>query len=126
MNTAYETQQFEVAATEIGEQESPTKLDQLLEEIGGRYISALQALSKEFSRFYESQLTLKDERIAELQQRLEAAEHDRDAREAQMRELRHASARYAADLRALSHRLSQHMNLAEADHQVIEEDRDSP
>jgi hypothetical protein len=126
MNTAYETQQIELAATETDEQVSPTKLDQLLEEIGTHYIADLRALSEEFGRFYAVQLAAKDEQIAELHRRLEAAERERDIREAQIRELKRASAHYIAELRALSDDLSRRVDLAEVEDKVFEVGRESP
>jgi hypothetical protein len=126
MTTAYETEQFELAAAEIGEPEAPSKLDQLLEQVGTRYIADLRALSEEFGRFYAVQLAAKDEEIAELRQRLEAAERERDTRELQMRELKRASARYIADLRALSEDLSRSVNFDDVEDSAIEIGSTSP
>ena len=126
MNTAYETQQIELAAAETDEQESTTKLDQLLEEIGARYIADLRALSEEFGRFYAVQLAAKDEQIAELHRRLEATERERDTREAQMRELKRAIARHITELRALSEDLSRRVDFAEAEDNALEVGSGSP
>ena len=126
MTRAYETEQFELGAAEIEEQESSSKLDQLLEQIGAHYIADLRTLSDEFGRFYEVQLAAKDEQITQLHRRLETAERERDTREAQMRELKRASARYIAELRALSEDLSQRMDLAEAEDNALEVGSGSP
>jgi hypothetical protein len=126
MTTPYETQQIELAAGEADEQGAPAKLDQVLEQIGARYIADLRALSEEFDRHYATQLAAKDQQIAELQRRLETAERTRDAREAQIRELKRASARYIADLRAMSEDLSRHVDLSEAEDNAFEVGRESP
>ena len=124
MTTPYETQQIEMA--EVDEQEAPTRLEQLLEQIGARYIADLRALSEEFDRYYTAHLAAKDQQIAELQQRLEATERERDTREAQMRELKRASARYIAELRAMSEELSRRVDLSEAEDNAFEVGRESP
>jgi len=126
MSAVYQTQQFEQDTLETGQGKAALEIEQLIEEIGGRYIADLQALSEEFSRFYGAQLALKDDQIAKLQQRLETAERERDTNAAQMRELKRASARYVADLRALSDQLSQHVDLSETADQAVEVGRGSP
>jgi chromosome segregation ATPase len=145
MEPGYATQQFEQVGADRGE--PPLEIDQLIDQIGARYIADLQALSEQFGRFYAAQLAVKDQQFAELQQRLETAERERDMRDeqlaelqqrletaererdtnaAQMRELKRASARYIADLRTLSDQLSQHVDLSETADQELEVGRGSP
>jgi predicted nucleic acid-binding Zn-ribbon protein len=147
MESGYATQQFEQVGADSRQGDSPLEIDQLIDQIGARYIADLQALSEQFGRFYAAQLAVKDQQFAELQQRLETAERERDTRDdqlaelqqrletaererdtnaAQMRELKRASARYIADLRALSDQLSQHVDLSETADQELEVGRGSP
>jgi predicted nucleic acid-binding Zn-ribbon protein len=147
MEPGYATEQFEQLSADSTEGESALEIDQLIDQIGVRYIADLQALSEQFGRFYAAQLAVKDqqlaelqqhleaaererntrdEQLAELQQRLEAAERERDANAAQMRELKRASARYIADLRALSDQLSERVDLSEIADQELEVGRGSP
>jgi hypothetical protein len=147
MELEYATQQLEQIATDPSQSESPLEIDQLIEQIGTRYIADLQALSEQFGRFYDAQLAVKNQQLAELeerllaaeheremqnqqltalQQRLETAEREREANAAQMRELKRASARYIADLRALSDQLSQQVDLSETADQELEVGRGLP
>lgn len=147
MEPGFATQQFEQITADVSQSESPIEIDQLIEQIGTRYIADLQALSEQFGRFYDAQLAVKaqqivelqerlltaererdrgDQQIAQLQQRLETAERERDNNTAQMRELRRASAGYAADLRALSDQLTQQVDLSETADHVLEVGRGSP
>jgi len=84
------------------------RIEQVIDRIGARYIADLRMLSEESSRFYEAQLIAKDKQIAELSRRLEVAERERDALEAQKRELKRTSTKYIVDLRALSEELSRY------------------
>jgi chromosome segregation ATPase len=146
MEAEYATQQFEQISADASQGESALEIDQLIEQIGARYIADLQALSEQFGRFYAAQLAVKDQQLAELQQRLEmaereratqhaqltelqqrleTAERERDTHAAQMRELKRAGARYIADLRALSDQLSEHVDLSETADQELEVGRGS-
>jgi chromosome segregation ATPase len=147
MEPGYATQQFEQITADPSHNESPIEIEQLIEQIGARYIADLRALSEQFSRFYDAQLAVKNRQLAELrerletaererdrgnellaklQQRLETAERERETNAAQMRELKRASARYIADLRALSEQLSQQVDLSEAADQALQAGRGSP
>lgn len=147
MGLGYATQQFDQLGADTSQGETALGIDKLIDQIGARYIADLQALSEQFGRFYAAQLAVKDQQLAELQQRLETAErerdtrdeqlaelqqrldtaeHERDASAAQMRELKHASARYIADLRALSDQLSERVDLSETADQALEVGRGSP
>jgi septal ring factor EnvC (AmiA/AmiB activator) len=147
MEPEYATQQFEQTTAEPSQSASPLEIDQLIEQIGVRYIADLQALSEQFGRFYDAQLAAKDQQIGELQQRLlatereraaqddqlaklqqrlETAERERNSNAAQMRELKRTSARYIADLRALSDQLSEQVDLSDAAEQTLEVGRSLP
>jgi len=147
MEPEYATQQFEQIAADASQNASPIEIEQLIEQIGARYIADLQALSEQFGRLYDAQLAMKDQQIVELQQRLltaererasqddqlaklqqrlETAERERDTNATQMRELKRTSARYIADLRALSDQLSEQVNVSDAAEQTLEVGRDSP
>ena len=95
-------------------------LERVIERVGARYIADLRELSEEFSRFYDAQLQAKDERIAELIQRVEVAERAKDDAAARLDELRHARSRQVAEMRALSEELIQRITEAERDHQAPE------
>src|SRR5215216_997256 len=82
-----------------------TQIEQLIERIGERYIADLRTLSEEIARFYEARLIAKDEQIAELSRRVEAAERERNALEARIHDLKLASERYIADVQALGEEL---------------------
>ena len=115
-----------------------SEIEQAIERIGARYVADLRALSEEFGRFYNAQLTAKDEQIAELSRfhdaqlaardeqivelsrRLETAERERDALEARLHKLTDTGARYVSDLRALSEELSRRLAAAERDREVLE------
>lgn len=112
MNTEH-LPQVEPDSSEVHQQVTLAEIEQVIDRIGTRYIADLRTLSEEFGRFYEAQLTAKDEQIAELSQRLELAERERDKLEAQLQELKHTSARYIANLRALSEELTQHIDSTE-------------
>jgi hypothetical protein len=146
MEPEFATQQFEQSSVDASQNAAPIEIDQLIEQIGARYIADLQALSEQFGRFYNAQLVVKEQQIAELQQRLltvererasqdeqlielqqrlEITERERDTSAAQMRDLKRTSARYIADLRALSDQLSEQVNLSEAAEHAREVGRDS-
>jgi hypothetical protein len=97
------------------EQEAPAEIEQVIEQIGTRYIADLRTLNECFIRFYEARLVAKDEELAELRRRIEAIESERDAREAELRDLRRVSARYIADLRTLGEELSRRVELNESE-----------
>jgi hypothetical protein len=103
-----DTSQLELDSIEAHQQNTPPQIEQVIERIGERYITDLRMLSEEFHRFYTAQLTAKDEQIAELSQRVEATERERDALEARLHELRRASERYLADLHTLSGEFGRH------------------
>jgi chromosome segregation ATPase len=67
-----------------------TEIEQTIERIGARYIADLRALSAEFSEFYAAQLAAKDEQIAALTRRAEAATRANDELAAQAAELQRA------------------------------------
>ena len=93
---------------------APADIKRTLERIGARYLADLRTLSDEFSQFYGAQLGAKDEQIAELTRRLEAAEEERDSAEARAQELKDASARYVAQLRTVYEELSRQLEVADA------------
>ena len=108
-----------------------SEIEQVIGQIGARYVADLRALSDEFNRFYSAELDAKnqqiaaldqthraqlarrDEQIAELVRRVKAAEDERDALEARARQFTHASTRYVADLQALSEDLGRRVEAAE-------------
>jgi len=92
-----------------------SNIESVIQQIGERYIADLRMLNEEFHRFYHVQLDAKDEQIAELNQRLQAAERACEALEAQIQHLKHAGARYVATLRALSDELGQQVDFPEHD-----------
>ncbi len=112
MNTEH-LPELDPGSSEAHQQVTLVEIEQLIDRIGARYIADLRTLSEEFGRFYEAQLTAKDEQIAELSQRLETAERERAELEAQIHDLKRTSARYIANLRALSEELSQHIDSTE-------------
>ncbi len=114
MNTEH-LPQLASDSREAHQQVTLAEIEQVIDHIGARYIADLRTLSEEFGRFYETQLTVKDEQIAELSQRLQAAERERDERAAQLHEFKRTSARYIANLRALSEELSRHMPSTEGE-----------
>ena len=147
MEPEYITEQFEQINADPSQSESSIEIDQLIEQIGTRYIADLQALSEQFGRLYDAQVAVKDQQLADLQQRLETAERERDTRgdllaelqprldtaererdthAAQIRELKRASARYIADLRALSDQLSEQVELSETADQALAVGQGSP
>jgi hypothetical protein len=101
----YPTVQPAFSATQL--EPMPTEMpvadiQETIERMGMRYVTDLRALSEELHRFYIIQLTARDEQIVDLSRRLEIAERNRSALEAQIRQLKQASARYVADLQALT------------------------
>jgi septal ring factor EnvC (AmiA/AmiB activator) len=103
------------AASQAQHQVTPAEIEHLIEQIGSRYIADLRTLSEEFARFYNAQLTAKDGQIADLSRRLEAAERERDALEAQIHRLKRTSASYIANLRAMSEELSRRLEYTEGE-----------
>jgi len=100
MNTP-ETPQSPADPSEMHQDVAATQIEQLIEHIGAGYITDLRTLSEEIGRFYEARLIAKDEQIAELSRRVEATERERKALEARIHDLKSASERYLANLRAL-------------------------
>ena len=86
---------------------TPDNIKRSLERIGARYLADLRTLSEEFNEFYGAQLTAKDERIAELTRRLEAAERAQQQSEARNRELEATVERHIATLRGVYEGVSQ-------------------
>src|SRR3712207_6435265 len=87
-----------------------TELEQVIDRVGTRYIDDLRLLSEAFHQFYATQLAERDEQIAVLSQRVAATERERNELATQLHELRQTSARYIANLRALSEELSRQMD----------------
>jgi len=108
--------QSKLDSVEARQHGMPSEIEQLIERIGARYIDDLRTLSEQFGRFYDAQLTAKDEQIADLSQRLEVAERQRDTLEAQHQELKRTSASYVANLRTMSEELSRHLEYTEDEH----------
>ena len=77
------------------------EIGQVIEQIGARYTADLRSLSQAFAEVYEDQLAAKDEQLAELTRRAEAAERELEARAARIRALERVNAA-VADLQALS------------------------
>jgi chromosome segregation ATPase len=140
MNTG-ETQQLERNRSQEQQHTPLTEIEQIIQQIGARYIADLRILSEAFHQFYGDQLTAKDEHITELNQRLEMAERDRkaqehhiaepssklevverdrDALEARILELKDASERYISHLRALSEELGTHVAPAEDEPKALD------
>jgi len=111
--------QSEQDSPEARQQGMPSEIEQLIERIGARYINDLRTLSEKFNGFYDAQLTAKDEQIADLSRRLEAAERERDALEAQLQDLKHTSASYIANLQAMSEELSRHLEYSEGEGDAV-------
>jgi len=65
-------------------QARPAEIEQVLEQIGARYIADLRILSEKFSQFYGTFLAEKDTQITQLGRSVEAIEHERDAYRAQV------------------------------------------
>ena len=105
-----------VESDDRSDETSLAGLERVIERVGARYIADLRELSDEFSRFYEAQLQAKDEQIADLIQRVEAAERAKDDMAARIDELRHARSRQVAEMRALSEELIRRITEAERDH----------
>ena len=113
-------------------------IEQAIERIGARYVADLRALSEEFGRFYNAQLTAKDEQIAELSRfhdtqlaardeqvaelsrRLEVAERDRSSLEARLRKVTDTGAQYVSDLRTLSEELNRRLEAAARDREDLD------
>ncbi len=93
-------------ASAVPQQVTLAEIEQIIEHIGARYITDLRMLSEEVRRYYEAQLTAKDEQIENLRQRLEAGERERAKLEAHMSDLK----RYLAHMQTLSEELSQHLD----------------
>jgi predicted RNase H-like nuclease (RuvC/YqgF family) len=77
-------------------------------------------LSGEIERFYSTQLTAKEARIAELSQRLEVVERERDAFEERIRELKRASEQYIIHLQSLIDEHGGDTEPTPVDHSVLE------
>ena len=77
------------------------EIGQVIEQIGARYTADLRSLSQAFAEVYEDLLAARDEQIAELTRRAEAAERELEARAARIRALERVNAA-VADLQALS------------------------
>jgi chromosome segregation ATPase len=84
-------------------------VEQLIEQIGTRYIDDLRMLSAQFKRLYEAQLAAKDERIAVLQSQLRSMEQERAVLEERLEELQQTGKQYVANLHALSDDLRRHI-----------------
>jgi hypothetical protein len=104
---------LEPDSSDAPQQVTLTRLEQVIDRIGASYLADLRTLSEEFGQFYEAQLSAKDEQIAELSQRLEATERERDALEVQVQEFKRTSAKYSANLRTLSEELSRYTDSTE-------------
>jgi chromosome segregation ATPase len=102
--------------SEPASHQAPVGIEQVIEQIGARYITDLRMLSEAFHQLYAAQLQAKEAHIAELTQRVEAVERERDALQAQLRELKHTSAMYLDNLRAMSEELSRAMEAANHGH----------
>jgi hypothetical protein len=86
---------------EAAERAAAERLRSTFERVGARYLDDLLTLNEEFRRFYEGQLAAKDERIAELTRRLDAAERAGSEAEARTRELQASVDHYVATMRAV-------------------------
>ena len=80
----------------------PGEIEHLLDRIGARRLADLRELCDAFGRVYAAELAAKDEQIAELQRRADAAAREREALAAHAQELERVNTRQAAELRALS------------------------
>ncbi len=105
--------QLDPDSSQAHQQVTLAEIEQLIDRIGARYIADLRMLSEEFGHFYEAQLAAKDQQIVELSRRLAAVERERDELAAQLHEFKRTSARYLANLRALSEELSRQMDSTE-------------
>ena len=103
----------DAAHTPGGEAEqgaAPERLRRTLERVGARYLADLQTLSEEFRQIYEGQLAAKDERLAELTRRLDAAERAGGEAEGRIRELQASLDHYLATMHAVYEDLSRHLD----------------
>jgi membrane protease YdiL (CAAX protease family) len=96
-----ETRQLEPNSSELDQQVGPIEIEQVIEQIGARYVANLRTLSEKLHRFYTGQLTVKDREILELSRRLEVAERERDELASLVREFRRMSEQYIAHWQAL-------------------------
>jgi chromosome segregation ATPase len=74
--------------------------------MGTRCIADLRMLGEKLAQLYGGPLAAKNEQIMELRQHVEAAERQRDALEAQIREIKRSGVKYLTTLRSLSEQLS--------------------
>jgi membrane protease YdiL (CAAX protease family) len=96
----YETPS-ELVASRVGQLSISAEIEQAMERLGAQRIADLRGLSEELGRFYQAQLSKKNEQIAALRQSVEGAERERDASDAQLQELKHICSGYISDLQAL-------------------------
>ena len=100
---------------EASREQQMAEIELLIEQIGARYVADLRELSQAFGRFYETRLDAKEDQLATMTRRAEAAERTCATLEVQLTDLRQARAHQAAELRALSEDLIRRAAEAERD-----------
>jgi len=111
----------ELVLSEPHDQVISADVEQVIEGLGIRYMADLRMLSEKLNRLHTAQLTAKDEQIAQLNRRVEAAERERDTLAVRLRERARIDARYISDLRALNGKFSWPMEAAEREHDALGE-----
>jgi ABC-type phosphate transport system auxiliary subunit len=94
-----------------GLRERLARVEQLIDQIGLRYVADLRVLSEELARFYAEQLAEKEAEVVLLCQRVEVSERENETLTARLAELQDIDAQYAANLRALSEEFSQRVEV---------------
>lgn len=92
---------------------TPKSIEQVIEDIGSRYVADLRMLTEEISRFYLTQLAEKDEQLAQSQQRLATVEQERAMIAARLHDQEQFNTRYVAELRAWTEELNRRIATAE-------------
>lgn len=90
--------------------------------MGAQYVANLRSLSAELGRLTTDELAEKDEQVAELVQRLEAVERERDELRCRLDRLHLSATRWAADLRALGEELARGADKLEQGMTEVEQD----
>ncbi len=80
-------------------------LEQLIEQIGRRYIGDLRKVVEEVSRLYLAELAAKEQQIAELAQRIDTIGRERDCLEARLRERDQSASQYQSALKVVREQL---------------------
>jgi predicted nuclease with TOPRIM domain len=101
--------------------DTPNSIEQVIEDIGARYVSDLRMLTEEISRFYQVELSAKDQQIAEkeeqivqVQAQLKRVEQEHAALTERLREQEQFNARYVSELRAWTEELNRRIAIADS------------